>query len=122
MRGACLGQIAPLPCSSCIPRPPGNPAHHNPTINLQGLWALSAVAAMALWAAQLPGMGLELGPLSGPLSGLQALLAALPTIPHTHMDVVSGAAAASSFIGELLIVQVGPGLRLGRAWGLTDQG
>jgi hypothetical protein len=30
----------------------------------------------------------------------------LPTIPHTHVDMVSGAAAAVSFIGELLMIKV----------------
>jgi hypothetical protein len=29
----------------------------------------------------------------------------LPTIPHTHVDMVSGAAAAVSFIGELLMIK-----------------
>ncbi|GFH23109.1 diacylglycerol acyltransferase, partial [Haematococcus lacustris] len=57
-----------------------------------GLWAASAIVSLPLW-------------LSGPLSGLRQLRDALPNIPHTHVDVVSGAAAATSFVGQLFLVQ-----------------
>lgn len=42
----------------------------------------------------------------------------LPTIPHTHVDVVSGAAACISFIGELFMIKVNdvPGLLGSSSW------
>lgn len=33
------------------------------------------------------------------------LVKEFPTIPHSHVDVVSGAAAAIAFIGELFMVK-----------------
>lgn len=36
---------------------------------------------------------------------LPTLLQRLPVIPHTHVDVVSGAAAACSFIGEMFMLK-----------------
>lgn len=59
-------------------------------------------------------------PVCLPHQGLQ-----LPIIPHTHVDVVSGAAAVASFVGELfmlkaLLVYDPCGRRLG--WGAPQNG
>jgi hypothetical protein len=41
------------------------------------------------------------------MPGSYSMTKDLPTIPHTHVDMVSGAAAAAvSFIGELLMIKV----------------
>jgi hypothetical protein len=40
------------------------------------------------------------------MPGSYSMTKDLPTIPHTHVDMVSGAAAAVSFIGELLMIKV----------------
>ncbi|KAF5833329.1 hypothetical protein DUNSADRAFT_10409 [Dunaliella salina] len=76
-----------------------------------GLWALSALASLPVW-------------LSGPLSSLPQLKTALPAVPHSHVDVVSGAAAATSFVGELFLVQAmlvyePPGLRQSKLQALS---
>ena len=61
-------------------------ANRHAAASLQGLWALSFLAVMPVLLPFLK-------------------TSALPIIPHTHVDVVSGAAAAVSFMGELFLAK-----------------
>lgn len=56
----------------------------------QGLWALSAAAITPVYMSIL-------------MNSVSAK--PLPIIPNTHVDVVSGAAAATSFVGELFMLK-----------------
>eukprot|EP00879_Flechtneria_rotunda_P007405 GHRR01007767.1.p1 GENE.GHRR01007767.1~~GHRR01007767.1.p1 ORF type:complete len:163 (+),score=18.43 GHRR01007767.1:362-850(+) len=57
----------------------------------QTLWCFSALTICPVVLSLLP--------------GAYVLSKDLPVIPHTHVDMVSGAAAAVSFIGELFIIK-----------------
>jgi hypothetical protein len=58
---------------------------------LQALWGLSALTILPISISFLPVF----------------LAKDLPKIPNTHVDVVSGAAAVISLIGELFMIKVG---------------
>lgn len=58
---------------------------------LQILWGFSLLMFLPVLLALMPGS--------------YSMSKDLPTIPHTHVDMVSGAAAAASFIGELLMIK-----------------
>lgn len=58
---------------------------------LQLLWGFSLLTFLPVALTMLPG---------------SYAVKDLPTIPRTHVDVVSGAAACISFIGELLMIKV----------------
>lgn len=62
------------------------PDYHPPrSAHRRVLWAASAAATLPIF--------------------MPRLQQRLPLIPHTHVDVVSGAAAACSFIGELFMLK-----------------
>jgi hypothetical protein len=56
---------------------------------LQSLWGLSALVILPVYLSFLPVF----------------LIKDLPKIPNTHVDVISGAAAVISFIGELFMIK-----------------
>jgi hypothetical protein len=58
---------------------------------LQTLWGFSLLTFLPVLLALMPGS--------------YSMSKDLPMIPHTHVDMVSGAAAAVSFIGELLMIK-----------------
>ncbi|KIY92314.1 hypothetical protein MNEG_15649, partial [Monoraphidium neglectum] len=53
------------------------------------LWAFSILALLPVYLTFLPGVAPK----------------QLPLIPHTHLDVVSGAAAVVSFVAELFMLK-----------------
>jgi hypothetical protein len=65
---------------------PLSPAPNAPP---QLLWAFSILALLPLYLSFLPGVAPK----------------APPLIPHTHLDVVSGAAAVVSFVAELFMLK-----------------
>lgn len=69
---------------------------------MQVLWAISALASLPVWLSHssLPHS------LPSWLHGEEGFISSLPVVPHSHVDVISGAAAATSFVGELFLVQV----------------
>jgi hypothetical protein len=81
---------APVPfLLMCVPLPPL--CHRPCERDLQLLWSFAALTILPVALSMLPVQ--------------YSLVKQFPIIPHSHVDVVSGAAAAVAFIGELFMIK-----------------